>query len=540
MGKGLEAYARQAGQHFKITDPDCVELYNPYKKKCVDQMSKAGQQLIDLYKQIYKKRFLLQRELGTLEKWGMRQPEHAVFVSYLQYKWSDRACFLSNTLREQLGMAIPRYGNKMVVRKNPTSTSTDDEYKIEGPILEKWNEYHRITGMGVRSDLVWEVKLDGDDDFVSGALRLPLDMEELLNKCESAGKRFFIIEMELSNDYGGHANNLVVDFKLKTMERFDPHGETAEDYAPQALDLLLANSFQKFKYITASGFCVYGGPQREEQRQVKAWFLPVGKEVVDPLEGLCAAWSFWYIEMRLQYPDVPPKTLIEDALHMMHTNHKGFYDSIRGFIESYAKYVNQVILQGGMYKLRAMQGRPHHAGYYSPKPISKFHEKYRPHEQRKAFELVYTETEGEDDYILAETLPQVQEQGRMFDEDPRHQTPSGHSAYESKVRKARETRAKLLQQAREHQLEQEERAMYKKRKSEEEPEEAQAQKRQRAELLEEAPRLIGGGISKRGRKTTRKQMRRGGPGDKVLNPYSGRLVNWNSRKGKEVRQRFNL
>ena len=54
------------------------------------------------------------------------------------------------------------------------------------------------------------------------------------------------------------------------------------------------------------------------------------KKKTDPY-GFCASWSLWYINLRLQHPNIPPKKLLDKALKKLHNDSRSFTTFIRNY-----------------------------------------------------------------------------------------------------------------------------------------------------------------------------------------------------------------
>lgn len=131
-------------------------------------------------------------------------------------------------------------------------------------------------------------------------LQVPNDRIQLCLADKSS--RFVFQPCELVSRIGGsHANAILIDKTLKTAERFEPHGSRAydifRDFRYELLDELLEDYFNQngIQYLKPAYFCPYIGPQKFESSRTS---------------GYCAAWSLWYIDMRLSNPDVPKESLL--------------------------------------------------------------------------------------------------------------------------------------------------------------------------------------------------------------------------------------
>ena len=169
----------------------------------------------------------------------------------------------------------------------------------------------------------------------SKTLRPPKNFWQAFKKCEKTSKRFIIfpLTIEWKKNQGSHANFMIYDKKLKTLERFEPYGDLP---SPQ-LDKTLKDTFVKKigpdflkKYYPPPAFCPdesFQELQEKEQKIVSS----------DRLPGFCQAWSSWYADLRLSNPEIPPKELVDLAFKKIKKDKRSFTD----FIRSYADFQNE-------------------------------------------------------------------------------------------------------------------------------------------------------------------------------------------------------
>jgi ankyrin repeat protein len=148
--------------------------------------------------------------------------------------------------------------------------------------------------------------------------------------------RFFVIPLALN--YGrsneGHFNSILIDYKLKTIERFEPHGYKSSWYHNQKLmDKKLSSILKKllptFKYIYPHEFINRIGFQGFDSTS-KTYDITQFIDI-----GYCVVWSFWYINLRLDNPDIPRNKLIELAILKIHKK----YTSTKKFIMAYSNSI---------------------------------------------------------------------------------------------------------------------------------------------------------------------------------------------------------
>jgi hypothetical protein len=107
-----------------------------------------------------------------------------------------------------------------------------------------------------------------------------------------------------------HANAIIIDKKLRTLERYEPN---APRFSPNLdndlqLDKAIHEFFKKYnfkKYINAINTC------RADLHKLDWSELELN--MANP-EGNCMIWTTWYIHMRMIYPDIPRNDLTKFAV----------------------------------------------------------------------------------------------------------------------------------------------------------------------------------------------------------------------------------
>jgi hypothetical protein len=159
--------------------------------------------------------------------------------------------------------------------------------------------------------------------------------------------RFFIIpigiQLYINNQYYAHANYLIFDYKLLTIERFEPYGTDAPNdmnYNPILLDNTLKNIFDSYKlnfnYISPCQYLNKIGFQLKEIYESKNDYIG------DP-NGFCALWSLWWVEIRIKYPDIPIKKMVK-MLNKELIN-KSYKEIIRNYSSYITNYRDKLLLK---------------------------------------------------------------------------------------------------------------------------------------------------------------------------------------------------
>lgn len=147
----------------------------------------------------------------------------------------------------------------------------------------------------------------------------------------SSGVRFIIVPLGIELSNGAHANYLLFDKKTFEIERFEPYGQGTPNrfnYDAHLLDSVLSFKFseidENIKYISPTKFLPKIGFQYLDAYDTKS------KKIGDP-GGFCALWSIWYVDMRLQYPDIDRKSLINKLIKNIKTTNTSFKNLIRNY-----------------------------------------------------------------------------------------------------------------------------------------------------------------------------------------------------------------
>ena len=167
------------------------------------------------------------------------------------------------------------------------------------------------------------------------------------------GHRFLILPIMLLYPNSGHANILIIDFKNKTAEYFEPHGGLySKKYSEYDKNLQKLNKEKnsiklryicikkvekilnnlKFKLILPFEYMNDDSFQSLELKKIFGYYFNTNVKKGD-LEGYCAVWCLWYISLRLKYPDRKPKTLVNETETIIKKN-----TTFRRFIRNYSKH----------------------------------------------------------------------------------------------------------------------------------------------------------------------------------------------------------
>lgn len=153
-------------------------------------------------------------------------------------------------------------------------------------------------------------------------------------KCLDKNPTFILISLEIQFSIGNHANFLIYDVAQHQMERFEPHGHIAVKnyYNPKIDDAILEYFDTEFpglieEYYTPKNFSQNIGFQMKESWE--------NMKLSNDPGGFCVAWSIWYADMRMTYPDIPRQQLVKMAKQKL----KLYPDLFTGYIRKYGAFL---------------------------------------------------------------------------------------------------------------------------------------------------------------------------------------------------------
>jgi len=150
--------------------------------------------------------------------------------------------------------------------------------------------------------------------------------------------RFILIKITLMpNTSTNHANLLLYDDKRKEIYRFEPYGKSFSK-AVNHLDDKIKEIFKKalrseFKYYSPSDFLNNTSWQTLSNENED-------KVLGDPY-GYCLAWCYWFLENKLNNPDIDIKVLMEKKLSLITNNNDDKSNKILEEIRQYSHILDR-------------------------------------------------------------------------------------------------------------------------------------------------------------------------------------------------------
>lgn len=225
-----------------------------------------------------------------------------IYLLYLKRLFNDNkdVCVIISEIAplikqvKNLEQDIGTLSKEDYVQKNPTYANDYDElYNLfrEQPV-SLFRFYLLYAILAQTGPYIQVFRDEGTKGEIK--TRISKSFLTLLNRCDAAGSRY-TISFVVTRNYGqGHANLVIIDRELKTIERYEPNGYIAVpslgatgagifgDLSEKTDDVLEQLARKKgFSYLPPSYFCPkYGAQQIESHFQNTM--------------GLCVSWSILY------------------------------------------------------------------------------------------------------------------------------------------------------------------------------------------------------------------------------------------------------
>lgn len=189
--------------------------------------------------------------------------------------------------------------------------------------------------------------------------RIDKNLDFYMNTClHNKTVRFILLKLTLvASSNGTHANIVVFDKKTGILERFEPYGVVPYIDGEQ-LDIMIEDKiggiFQKYldktnrtleylspkKYIKNVSFQIVSDDSN-----------PLTRKLGDPV-GYCLAWTFWYLELRLNNPDIHPSELVKIGFDtvLKYDSKYPFIDFIRNYASKLDSMKNKFLTDAGVDK----------------------------------------------------------------------------------------------------------------------------------------------------------------------------------------------
>ena len=167
------------------------------------------------------------------------------------------------------------------------------------------------------------------------------DLFEIIEKLSKDKKiRFIMIKISLIVSVQfTHANMIIVDLKDNSVRRFEPYGISDvndEEYLDNYLKDNISKALnKKVKYYRPNDYLEITKFQSVSNDHMNDY-----RKSGDPM-GYCLAWCLWYVELKLNNPDLPEIELIETASKKITKYYKKSNNPYLSFIRDYSRKLNE-------------------------------------------------------------------------------------------------------------------------------------------------------------------------------------------------------
>ena len=192
------------------------------------------------------------------------------------------------------------------------------------------------------------IRFDCEYNDLQQKLILPLFEEKFFKLIKNSKKRFVGIFVYIKwncKSNSAHFNSLLFDKKSKKVERFEPYTSFNESKylnVVSKFDILFSKLLKKnltnYSYIIPSGFCPKKGFQQKEEQSllsVKTLKTLGNYQLNNDPGGFCGAWVLYFLNLRLENPDIDSKNLLKNVYKYLESDKHSF----RSFIRNYSSFI---------------------------------------------------------------------------------------------------------------------------------------------------------------------------------------------------------
>lgn len=199
---------------------------------------------------------------------------------------------------------------------------------------------HSAIGVGIGIDMVM---MEDQETTYSVPESMKITAEQIgpqLRECKRKKMKTIVIPLLVR----GHYNILVYRPILKTVERFEPHGQKFtgdlfgqmdndwNDFLKTLFEESLTRYLGALRYVPPSEVC----PDIDGFQNMESVIDQLG--VLDTVDedgeggGFCVVWGLLMADLVMSRPDIPTKTLIRDVMKAVDNNSVAYAKVIRGFV----------------------------------------------------------------------------------------------------------------------------------------------------------------------------------------------------------------
>lgn len=313
-------------------------------EQCLNRMGDNIIQSNDKCKESVKKYILNEKQSSPLDDDEIKIDKYP-YVSFSLFRASTINIMMYNhyILTKYDDIVIPlNKKTKFDIKSELIKSVSNESNEINRHLLYDYSTAPELISLAI----LWHDKT---------TYKIPPFFEKSFIEAIKLKKRFVLLFLYLINTTMQHSNILLYDTHNNTIERFDPYGDIKYNDAND-LDLLLEKIFkniytknkklfnkkQDFKYIAPKDYVKINSFQTISNETDL-----LNKKHGD-IGGFCVAWCFWYLEMRLNNPNVPQIKLVNKAIKKLVNMDISFTEYIRNYANFLTSTQNKLLLEAGI------------------------------------------------------------------------------------------------------------------------------------------------------------------------------------------------
>lgn len=311
--------------HLLSKNNELMKYKNFFENKLIDiaLINKEGKTALDYLNKEDKNKFLKliqikKKNKEVIKYIKLRKVNNTLFTSYTR----DAYLYILNILKKYPNSNITFCNLKK--KKLPVKMSKPKSID-ENLFTRFWGGirliYENFNGF-LCSEIHWHNK---DLYFIH---------DNFKNSIEKNLKKDIVFSMiSLVNMQVNHANILIIDNNLKTIERFDPYGvlgynqpDDLDNMLERIINQVISNKLKlKYKYYSPKDI------QRQRSFQSISRHDDIINRNIGDVGGFCLAWCFWYLENRLNNLEVNPCFLVNKLEKKLITDKMDVIEYIRAY-----------------------------------------------------------------------------------------------------------------------------------------------------------------------------------------------------------------
>jgi hypothetical protein len=274
-------------------------------------------------------------------------------LMYLLRKHKNDCIIMPTTGGRKVLNEVTIYNNKIIMLPTGLPTGMDLTSTIQSFEQRKTDYHDSITRnerlMGVAGFIRPEIKriynhIAGLDNVIKELTSTNMEgHNEFIKMIRDCTKSMIIIPIHLKFDGGGHANIIIVNKTLKTIEWYEPHGfEYGGEDEDEAKQPYILEEFKKL-FKPLKGYKIYSpsdlmtscplqsGLQRYNKYLNKVQTRDTVYGRISSPAGYCVAFSMILADIRLTYPLVPPLDLMKNTIELLTSSPEILRDFVYGY-----------------------------------------------------------------------------------------------------------------------------------------------------------------------------------------------------------------